>query len=153
MVITIRLAETSDYNGINKLLNELTEEIGKTKLGYRHFYRKSFRKKMFKDALKNHSAFFVVAVSGKRVVGYANLQELTTLRHATHELLIFEFVVDRKYRREGAGSKMIGWIQVFAKMNGDRCIKVFCGNDLEQAQKFYEKNGFVCENKGYKRKL
>lgn len=148
-MVKLRPATVEDFEQINSLLDQLTKEIAKTKKGYRHVYSKRARRQCLIELIGFGQIPIVAEAKGK-IVAYVNVQELISIRHGTKELIIFEFIVDKNYRHRGLGTHIVNDIKRFASLSNYRAIKVFCGNDLADSQRFYERNGFIWENKGYK---
>ena len=84
---------------------------------------------------------FVEVDSVDKVLGYIHL--------SPYRLLYFEpmanilgIVVDKKYRRQGIGKRLIRSAEEWAKINKLKGIRVVSGNERETAHIFYESVGF-----------
>jgi len=56
-------------------------------------------------------------------------------------LYISEFIIKKRFRKKGAGSKLIENIETYAKKNN--CTKIWVDTYGYQAPDFYQQNGFV----------
>ena len=74
-------------------------------------------------------------------VGLATFYLLPNIRHNWHRGHIEDFIVNKKLRGTGIGSKLIGAIKDFCKENNIRVFKLDSANELVDAHNFYRKNG------------
>ena len=75
------------------------------------------------------------------LVTYAGVAVQTNLYHKRH-LYIYDLVSDEKFRSQGYGKMMLEFLEDYAKTC--MCEKLVLSSELqrEQADTFYEKNGF-----------
>ncbi|MBW6488135.1 GNAT family N-acetyltransferase [Sulfurimonas sp.] len=81
-------------------------------------------------------------VDGEKLITYAGVAIQTNLYHKRH-LFVFDLVTDGKYRSNGYGEMMLGYLRDFAKMGMCENIVLSSGIQREDTHRFYEKNGFV----------
>ena len=72
------------------------------------------------------------------------------LRHGWKRAHIEEVIVKKEYRGKGIATVMFDKVKEYCKSNNIGVIKLMCGNQLTEAQRFYEKNGFIFKDKGYR---
>lgn len=152
--ITFSSAKFEDFDEILKLLNEITQTINSQRNweNYRVDAKSIQQKEIFKEILGSECKIFVARYNNI-IVGVINLQIVINLRHGWKRAHIEELVVKSEYRHKGVGSFMLKNIYDYCRKNNIRVIKLMCGNQLPIAQKFYEKNGFVSKDKGYRLEL
>lgn len=128
--INIREIETSDYNDIY-LLNQ--------ELGYLFAIEKV--KDRISYITENTKDVILVVEKDNEVIGY--------IHGSPYELLyndslinILGFVVKGDYRNTGVGNELINSLEDWAKENGYSGIRLVSGYDRTDAHRFYEKHGY-----------
>ncbi|WP_294189587.1 GNAT family N-acetyltransferase [uncultured Clostridium sp.] len=129
--INIREIETSDYNDIY-LLNQ--------ELGYLFAIEKV--KDRISYITENTKDVILVVEKDNEVIGY--------IHGSPYELLyndslinILGFVVKGDYRNTGVGNELINSLEDWAKENGYSGIRLVSGYDRTDAHRFYEKHGYI----------
>lgn len=149
--ITFSFAKAKDFEQIRILLDEITENIREHKNwnNYKVYSETLQQKEIFKKILKSDSKLFIAKINNA-IVGLINMQVILNLRHGWKRAHIEEFVIKKEFRRKGIGSKLLKETIKYCKKENIKVIKLMCGNQLDEAQKFYEKNGFEFKDKGYR---
>ena len=129
--INIREIETSDYNDIY-LLNQ--------ELGYLFSIEKV--KDRISYITENTKDVILVVEKDNEVIGY--------IHGSPYELLyndslinILGFVVKGDYRNTGVGNELINSLEDWAKENGYIGIRLVYGYERTDAHRFYEKHGYI----------
>jgi ribosomal protein S18 acetylase RimI-like enzyme len=149
--VEIRKATADDFDDVLRILNEITAQI-KTKPGwfaYQVNQDKDGQSQIFKNILASDSLVLVAKLGGK-VAGVANVQMVKNIRHGFVRAHIEEFSIDMAYRGHGLGTKLMKAVFDECKKRDVSVVKLMCGNQLTEAQAFYEAMGFVCKDKGYR---
>lgn len=78
----------------------------------------------------------------ERLVTYAGVAISTNLSYKRH-LFIYEFVTDKKYRKEGYAKMMLEYLVDYAKMGA--CKNIVASAEIQEfsGQEFYEKKEFI----------
>lgn len=149
--LSISFANHSYFDEIVNLLNEITESIKQQKNWNRYNVTadREKQKKTFETILNSQSKVFVARVNSE-IVGVLNLQIVSNIRHGWLRGHIEEIVVKKEFRRKGIGSKLLQEVIDYCRDNNIRMLKLMCGNQLLESQKFYENNNFVFKDKGYR---
>jgi len=147
--IEIVCAENRDLDQILILLNEITESIRSTKgwNSYSLSTQKESQRKIFLEILKSEGRLFVAKYNG-RIVGLVNMQVVYNIRHGWKRAHLEEVVVNKEFRRNSIGSKLIKAVANYCKDNNIGVIKLLCGKQLKTSLKFYKTNGFKFTDEG-----
>jgi glucosamine-phosphate N-acetyltransferase len=132
----IREIEINDYykNYLN-LLKQLTE-VGEH--SFDDFYNKITEIKK-----NNYHKIFVIEKDNKIVGSITCLIEPKFIRNMKSICHIEDFIVDKNYRGQGIGNKLLEFIKDFSKKNN--CYKIIL-NCSEDYINFYNKKGFYQKN-------
>ncbi len=129
--INIREIETSDYNDIYLLNQELGYIFAIEKVKDRILY-----------ITENTKDVILVVEKDNEVIGY--------IHGSPYELLyndslinILGFVVKGDYRNTGVGNELINSLEDWAKENGYSGIRLVSGYERTDAHRFYEKHGYI----------
>ncbi|MFA5310458.1 MAG: GNAT family N-acetyltransferase [Candidatus Paceibacterota bacterium] len=137
----IRLAKIEDEKSVLRLLDEIGEELNdRTGYSARNIEAQKIGGPIFKEIINRKDTKVFVAVKDGKMVGLATFYILPNIRHGMHRGHIEDFVVDKKMRGEGIGTKLFDAIKNFCRKNDIKVIKLDTNNDLE-ARNFYSKNG------------
>ena len=137
----IRLATLEDKNDVLKLLDELTEEVGK-KIGLsRDVGVAKLDDNIFEEVINRFDTHIFLAIENNEIVGLVSFYLLPNIRHGWHRGHIEDFIVTEKMRGSGVGSKLLDTIKDFCKQNNIKVFKLDSGNELTDAHNFYRKNG------------
>lgn len=149
--LTVTLANLLDFDEIASLLNEITDSIKQQKnwSNYNVNAEKENQRKTFEKILNSESKVFVAKINSE-IVGILNLQIVSNIRHGWQRGHVEELVVKKEYRRIGIGTKLLQGAISYCQKNNIHMIKLMCGNQLSESQRFYEKNNFVFKDRGYR---
>ncbi len=97
---------------------------------------------VFAAGLYSDAHVYLSACDGPRVIGFASLQILTSLRTAGRFAHLDEFVVDESFRGCGIGAQLLDAVTGVALASN--CVRVEFNSGLQRAEthRFYESRGF-----------
>lgn len=153
--VTIRIATVKDCEELINLFDEITtsiQNVGGTWENYTNNSTFLQKKKVLNDILLSDSKVFIAEYLGK-IIGAINLQIINNIRHGWKRAHLEEVIIEKNYRGKGVGSLLIQHIKDYCQMNNIKSIKLMCGKQLVNSQEFYEKNGFIFTDKGYRFEL
>lgn len=138
----IRMAESSDEKSILSLLDELIACVNKkSKFPPRFAESDEVRSKIFQNLLKRNDVKIFVVEENEKVVAMADVFILPIMRRGANHAHIEDFVVADVMRGKGIGTKLMEYIKDYCLKNNIKVIKLASGLELENAHRFYEKNG------------
>lgn len=138
----IRMAKPKDVKDILSLLDELIACVNKlSKYPPKFAESDEVRGKIFQDLLKRDDVRIFVVENGGRVVAMADIFILPIMRRGAQYVHIEDLVVTDAMRGKGIGTKLMEYIKNYCLKNNTKVIKLTSGLELEDAHKFYEKNG------------
>ena len=108
---------------------------------------KEMKAEIKKRFTKGHELFFGYRINSE-LVGYVTLKPFFPgYKHCE----VYWLAVKKKYQGHGIGTKLMQFIEAYAKKKGFRKVCVYTGKDMKQTQKFYKKIGYkyINEFKGY----
>jgi len=149
--IKITSAKKDDFKQIVDLLDEISESI-RSKRGWSNYTlntKRTSQRNIFQNILNSESKIFV-ARKNNEIIGLINMQIINNIRHGWKRAHLEEVVVRNDFRRKGVGTKMLSAVIEFCKKKNISVIKLLCGRQLNEGQQFYEKNGFLFTDKGYR---
>lgn len=151
--VKIGFAKEENFDEIIKLLTEITTSI-QHKDGWSN-YRVSTtsvnQRTIYLKALAENKIF--IAVYKEKIIGLINLQLVLNLRHGWERAHLEEVVVHSDFRKKKVGSLLIEAVKDYCHQQGIKVIKLMCGEQLLDSQAFYQRNGFVCKDKGFRCEL
>lgn len=124
-------------------LNQVVDIVMK----YRQFYgvdKQSVEdvKSYMKSRLKNQqSKVFVAIGENNEVIGFIQLYPSYSTVSLKPQWILNDFYVDRKYRKQGYGTKLMDHVKLYFKDSVKGFILV-TGKDNMTAKSLYEKNGW-----------
>jgi GNAT superfamily N-acetyltransferase len=133
MEIMIREIAVSDYSEVVLLWTEV--------LGNRNVNNENFHitmKKMNKEG--NYKTF--IAISENRVVGFIAVIQALSAGFSVGYLHIQGLAVQKELQHEGIGTKLLNYVENYAKENGISSIILCSGFKRTDAHAFYEHNGY-----------
>lgn len=150
-MMKVRLARLKDKEDVLRILKELGEEINK-KEGYspHNIEVEDVGGPTFEEIIRDNRKRIFVATKKNKIVGLATFYLLPTIRHGCDRGHIEDFVVTRKERGRGVGSKLLRAIKEYCRENGIKVIKLGTGITFLEAQQFYEKQGGISREKLYR---
>lgn len=99
------------------------------------------RLEMFEKLVKGEDTHIFVGEENGNIVGVADLYLFPNMGRGEIRAKIEHFVVTEKRRGKGVGTTLLTAIKDYCKKEGVKVIKLNSGLELEDAHKFYEKNG------------
>jgi len=114
---------------------------------FKHVNKKEMKKGIQNRFNKSHEIFFGYKRNNE-LIGYITLKPFFPgYKHCE----VYWLAVKKKYQGQGIGSKLMRFIEKYAKKNGFRKVCLYTGQNMKLTRKFYEKLGykFVNEFKGY----
>jgi GNAT superfamily N-acetyltransferase len=150
--ITLRRARLEDVAAIVRLLAD--DDLGARREVVHDPPLLSYLE-AFERIEKNPHALLAVAQDiGGRVVGTLQMTFITGLSNQGAELALVSAVrVDGRLRGRGLGVTMMHWAMDEARRRGCRHIELFTHLTRVDAQRFYERLGFVRSHAGMRREL
>lgn len=140
--MNVRFATIQDKKNVLLLLDELINEINKksgrpaaTSDG------NDKRGKIYEELVNRQDIKIFVAEEGSKLLGVADLFILPIMRRGYHQGHIEDFVVTENMRGKGVGTELMNKIKDYCRENNIKVIKLTSGFELEDAHKFYEKQG------------
>ncbi|MGZ6013935.1 MAG: N-acetyltransferase family protein [Caulobacteraceae bacterium] len=109
----------------------------------------------FDEVAANPRALLAVAEDeAGRIVGTLQLTFIAGLSNQGAELALVSAVrIDSGLRGQGLGQRMMAWAMDEARVRGCRNIELFTHSSRADAQRFYERLGFVKSHAGMRRSL
>lgn len=133
-MIEVRRSSTDDFPQILALLRQLWpgRELNARAVSA-----------VFAAGLSSDAHVYLSACDGPRVIGFASLQILTSLRTAGPFAHLDEFVVDESLRGRGIGGQLLDAVRR-AALSRD-CVRVEFNSGLQRVDthRFYESRGFA----------
>ncbi len=133
MDITVRGIEERDYAAVTSLL---VNDFGGN-IGGEHVVP-------FFERVKNDDSYksFVAVLDGN-VVGFISALAMLWVFSEEAYLYIQGLVVKKEYQNKGIGTKLIKYIEDYAKANRVKGIMLLSGFQRTAAHAFYERNGYT----------
>jgi ribosomal protein S18 acetylase RimI-like enzyme len=135
--LQIRACLAGDFYGVAALLGQLWPEKRPDHAALRAVYDR---------ALACDSQAYICAAEGERIVGFASLAIRDSLWQEGGLAHVDELVVDEEHRGRGAGARLLEHLAALVKERGCRRIELDSAYHRQEAQRFYERQGF--ENRG-----
>ncbi len=138
----IRLATSKDEAEVLKLLDVLGDELS-SKRGYSPANHEAVEKGglIFKDVVSRKDTLIFVYEEDSKIVGLITFYVLPSIRHGNYRGHIEDVVVEKSQRNKGIASQLMNEVKQYCRVQGIRVIKLDSGNELEDAHKYYLKNG------------
>lgn len=133
--MNIRFAEQKDKKQVLKLMDEFAallkskdtpSEIGGA---------------IFDEIIARNDNKIFVAEENNELIGTATIYFLPNIRHGGYKGYLRDFFVTQKMRGKGVGTAIFEEIKNYCRKNNVNVIKLATGNELIDAQKFYEALG------------
>jgi len=91
----------------------------------------------------NQQELVAIAIDGDHAVGFICGQIFKSICYSVYYGEITELFVQEEYQRQGIGRRMLCYMeQLFAK-ESIRTFQLFTGGDNQNAQRFYEAQGYL----------
>ncbi|MBN1582388.1 MAG: GNAT family N-acetyltransferase [Anaerolineae bacterium] len=141
MDVTIRRGTVNDAQGVVEVINSVIREEGLTAL-YPEFTVE--QEKAFIQHLGPRSAMFIAEADGT-IVGVQTIDPFATYTQAMDHVATMGTFVQRDFRREGIGRKLMAATLSFARELKYEKIIIYVRFGNPAAQTFYRKMGFVAK--------
>ena len=130
---------------------EIDEVYSLTKKVFNESYDLAKIKELFKKISSDTKAYrFLVAKDDDKVVGYASCSMSYNLFDGDQPFMTLWWVcTDEAYRRCGIATKLLNKAEEIAKENNCGMICLISEDFREDAHKFYIKNGYKMNSKGF----
>ncbi|EKD43096.1 MAG: hypothetical protein ACD_72C00462G0004 [uncultured bacterium] len=136
-----RLATIEDKQAVLNLLEELSDEVNEKIGSSTKGDVVKIGNNIFEEIINRTDTHIFLAIENNEVVGLATFYLLPNIRHNWHRGHIEDFIIGKKMRGSGIGSKLIETIKDFCKQNNIKVFKLDSANELRDAHNFYRKNG------------
>ena len=142
-MICIRKAKLSDIDRLIQMETQLYQYHAKSDDRFKKV--ESISKSAVEDEVSNLEYYFVISEE-HYVFGFIKCLEKEVKENEIVKerkyMEIFDLIIEEAYRNKGYGKKLIRYIEAIAKEKQFDCVEipVYCFN--EQANAFYEENGY-----------
>jgi ribosomal protein S18 acetylase RimI-like enzyme len=115
---------------------------------YRVFYKKEsdieLAKQFIQTRLDNNESVIFVAIDSDRSmpIGFTQLYPTYSSVRVVKNWILNDLYVDKEYRKQGIGEKLIATVMNFAKENNAKLVQLSTAVDNYTAQSLYERIGF-----------
>lgn len=96
---------------------------------------------IYQNQINNKHYCCLICEDASNVIGVLNLRFEEQLHHSECIAAIMEFVIDKKYRRQGLGKEMFTYACQLAKDFGCKQIEVACNQLRKDTHRFYLRAG------------
>tara|TARA_B100001540_G_scaffold57198_1_gene51583 strand:- start:114 stop:563 length:450 start_codon:yes stop_codon:yes gene_type:complete len=131
MTIKIIRASKKNINEIGLLFNL-----------YRQFYKyKSNIKastKYIKDRISKKESFIFLCTFQNQPAGFVQLYETFDSLNINKKLILYDLYVDKRFRRNGIGRKLMNTAKKFAKIRKIKIVELSTATNNKKAQTLYE---------------
>jgi ribosomal protein S18 acetylase RimI-like enzyme len=145
-MISIRKAKIEDLKIIQDLNNRLCkkENIDFDSTVNPEFANSDGGLSYFKNALTSNENLDLIAEDNNTPVGYiiGGIEKVGDFRNIPNLCEVDNMWVDEKYRSQGIGKKFMNELEVWAKSNGIRRMRVVASFKNEKGIIFYKREGF-----------
>ena len=140
--MNIRFATTADKPRVLALMDELGEEINRTRgFSPRNAEATKVGGTMFDEMVTRKDTMIFVAQDEEKLIGLITFYLLPNLRHGFYSGHLQDIVVCKEYRRKGVGKALFDALKTWCKKHNVNVIKLDSGLELPDAHKFYESMG------------
>lgn len=153
--IIFRFAQQADVEELVALFDGITEsiqQVGGEWEAYVVDAQANKKVQVLTEIIASSSKVAIAEYKGE-IIAAANVQIVKNIRHGWQRAHLEEVIVKEGYRDRGVGSNLLSFIKEYCEQSGIKAIKLLCGNQLVDSQNFYEKNGFLFTDKGYRFEL
>lgn len=109
--------------------------------------------KAFELILASDSAEIFVVTDGHRVIGMVSVQIMISTAVGGYSGMIEDFVVDQNCRNQNAGTKLINYLEAWARKNNILRLQLLADKDNINAHRFYYNKRFKRTNMFAMKKL
>ena len=127
---------------ITKATMEHYKDVGALFDLYRQFYKyKTNLKastKYIKDRINQNESFIFICFYKKEPAGFVQLYETFDSLNINKKLILYDLYVDKKYRKNGIGRKLMDKAKKLAKFKKIQNIELSTAKNNKKAQSLYE---------------
>ena len=127
---------------ITRATKEHYKDVGALFDLYRQFYKyKSNLKdstKYIKDRINQNESFIFICFYKKEPAGFVQLYETFDSLNINKKLILYDLYVDKKYRKNGIGRKLMDKAKKLAKFKKIQNIELSTAKNNKKAQSLYE---------------
>ena len=127
---------------ITRATKEHYKDVGALFDLYRQFYKyKTNLKastKYIKDRINQNESFIFICFYKKEPAGFVQLYETFDSLNINKKLILYDLYVDRKYRKNGIGRKLMNEAKKLAKFKKIQNIELSTAKNNKKAQSLYE---------------
>jgi GNAT superfamily N-acetyltransferase len=96
---------------------------------------------LVQEARSENRYKILAAYENGEIAGYMGYRFLTDFVHG-RQLYIDDLVVDQSKRRSGLGARLLKWAEAEGQRLGCRTLRLCTGVDMEDAKRFYTREGW-----------
>lgn len=134
----IRLCTEDDYESVVELLKQLWPTMQ---------FNDETLQIVYKNALQSDKQILIVGLIDGKVIGFCSLTIKNNLWQAGNLGHVDELIVDKDFRGQGIGKKLMDEITTIARGYTCKRIELDSGFHRKEAHQFYENLGY--ENRAY----
>ena len=127
---------------ITRATKEHYKDVGALFDLYRQFYKyKTNLKastKYIKDRINQNESFIFICFYKKEPAGFVQLYETFDSLNINKKLILYDLFVDKKYRKNGIGRKLMNEAKKLAKFKKIQNIELSTAKNNKKAQSLYE---------------
>ena len=127
---------------ITRATKEHYKDVGALFDLYRQFYKyKTNLKastKYIKDRINQNESFIFICFYKKEPAGFVQLYETFDYLNINKKLILYDLYVDKKYRKNGIGRKLMDQAKKLAKFKKIQNIELSTAKNNKKAQSLYE---------------
>ena len=127
---------------ITRATKEHYKDVGALFDLYRQFYKyKTNLKastKYIKDRINQNESFIFICFCKKEPAGFVQLYETFDSLNISKKLILYDLYVDKKYRKNGIGRKLMDKAKKLAKFKKIQNIELSTAKNNKKAQSLYE---------------
>ena len=127
---------------ITRATKEHYKDVGALFDLYRQFYKyKTNLKastKYIKDRINQNESFIFICFYKKEPAGFVQLYETFDSLNINKKLILYDLYVDKKYRKNGIGRKLMNEAKKLAKFKKIQNIELSTAKNNKKAQSLYE---------------
>ena len=138
---------------ITRATKEHYKDVGALFDLYRQFYKyKTNLKastKYIKDRINQNESFIFICFYKKEPAGFVQLYETFDSLNINKKLILYDLYVDKKYRKNGIGRKLMDKAKKLAKFKKIQNIELSTAKNNKKAQSLYESLDYIRDKEYY----
>ena len=127
---------------ITRATKEHYKDVGALFDLYRQFYKYRANlkasTKFIKDRINQNESFIFICFYKKEPAGFVQLYETFDSLNINKKLILYDLYVDKKYRKNGIGRKLMDQAKKLAKFKKIQNIELSTAKNNKKAQSLYE---------------